>query len=369
MRSVAVVFAAMLLASVVAPAHAADHREAPIVNGLPQADINDIYAFRNPTDPSRLVLVMTVNPFSVPDVAGSYNFSPDVLYRFAIDNTGDARFDKAIDITFSPLVAGAQNFTARFPGGRKLTGPATRPTVLSGTPNEPVVTTGLGSANVKVFAGPRDDPFFFDAVGFNRVVAGVGGFTSEDAFAGVNVSAIVVEIPVFMVRQTAANSRLQIEGFTYRASQPANPKKKGEPVSLNTKRVTLDGRTYVQTDRMGNPAVATALIPGPLKDAFNQGLPYQDAANFAPAILASLAGFGTPDENVAILASVAVPDTLKLDLGQSDGFPNGRRLKDDTIDTLLKLILANPAATDGANANDRPLENDFPFLGEPQQVP
>ncbi len=369
MRFLAGIAAAALLTSAAVPARSADHREAPIVNGLPQADINDIYAFRNPSDPGRLVLVMTVNPFSEPSVAGSYAFSPDVLYRFAIDNNGDAKFDKAIDITFSKLVAGAQNFTVRFPGGRKLTGPATRPTVLGPTPNPPAITTGLGAANVKVFAGPRDDPFFFDAVGFNRVVAGIGGFTGQDAFAGVNVSAIVVEIPVFMVRQTSANARLQIEGFTYRSNAKADPGKRGDPVTLNTTRVTLDGRTYAQIDRMGNPAVSTALIPGPLKDAFNQSLPYQDGRKFAPAILASLAAFGTPDANVAILASVAVPDTLKLDLGLPDGFPNGRPLADDTIDTLLQLILANPAATDGANANDRPLLSEFPYLGDPQQVP
>ena len=81
------------------PLLAADHREAPAINERPVADINDIYAFRDADD--RLVLVMTVNPLSEPDFAGSYAFSPRVLYRFTIDNTGDAVPEHRIDVAFS----------------------------------------------------------------------------------------------------------------------------------------------------------------------------------------------------------------------------------------------------------------------------
>jgi hypothetical protein len=49
-------------------------------------------------------------------------------------------------------------------------------------------------------------------------------------------------------------------------------------------------------------------------------------------------------------------------------FPNGRRLKDDTIDILLNII-TNGALTTGDNvdANDVPLGNVFPFLAPPHQ--
>jgi hypothetical protein len=365
MRILKYVLAAALLSSTaIVPIRAADHREAPIVNGLPQADINDIYAFRDPANAGRLILVMTVNPFSIPDVAGSYNFSSDVVYRFAFDRTGDARFESAIDVTFSPLVAGAQTFKARFPGGQVVTGAATRPTVAATGANPPVIATS--PSGIKVFAGPRDDPFFFDAAGFNRVVAG-GAFTNRNAFAGVNVSAIVIDVPIALV---AGNSNtLQIEGFTYLAQgRPFSVPNTG-PAALNTRRINLDRRPYGQLDRMGNPAVATALIPGPLKDAFNRGLPQNDAASFGPAIVASLTAFDPDLTNAALLASVALPDTLKYDFTQPDGYPNGRPLQDDVIDILLKLILNNPAVTDGANANDQPFLSDFPFLGPPQQVP
>src|SRR5207249_7035078 len=58
------------------------------------------------------------------------------------------------------------------------------------------------SGNIKVFAGPREDPFFFDLVGFNRTIGSnptQNFFTGDDAFLGKNINAIVVEMPVNMV--------------------------------------------------------------------------------------------------------------------------------------------------------------------------
>jgi hypothetical protein len=359
MRTAAGIFGVLTVGvGLVAPAGAADHREAPIINQYPTADINDIYAFRNPSRSSRLVLVMTVNPLSDPDFAGSYAFSPDVLYRFEIDNNGDAIGDRRIDVTFSPLAAGAQTFTARFPGGLVLTGDATRPTVLSTTPNPPVIVSAGPPTNIQVFAGPRDDPFFFDAVGFNRFVNGVGGFRGNNSFGGFNVSALVVELPAAMV--SGSSGKLQISGFTYIKATAFDPPR-GTPTT------TVDGVRYEQIERDGNPAVNTALIPGPLKDAFNFGLPKNDARDFGAAILASLNRFGTSPANIAILASVALPDTLKLDLAKPDGFPNGRRLQDDVIDTLLTLILNTPTS-DGVDRDDRSFSRRFPYLAPPRQA-
>jgi hypothetical protein len=48
------------------------------------------------------------------------------------------------------------------------------------------------------FAGPRDDPFFFDLGQFKAILAGTAtGFnsTGTDTFAGTNVLSIVVEVP------------------------------------------------------------------------------------------------------------------------------------------------------------------------------
>jgi hypothetical protein len=51
---------------------------------------------------------------------------------------------------------------------------------------------------MQVFAGPRDDPFFFDLNQYHKIIAGTAtGFNNpgSDAFAGTNVLGLVVEVP------------------------------------------------------------------------------------------------------------------------------------------------------------------------------
>src|SRR5262249_44269552 len=79
---------------------AADHRDAPLVDGKPAADITDVFAFLDPNDASRLVLAMAVNPFVVPAENKSYSFGSDLLYQFKIDNTGDAVEDLVVQVSF-----------------------------------------------------------------------------------------------------------------------------------------------------------------------------------------------------------------------------------------------------------------------------
>src|SRR5262245_51243424 len=72
---------------------AADHRDAPLIDEDPSADINDVFVFLNPNDPTKVIFAMTVNGFAVPAVRSSYSFGPDVLYQLKIDTTGDAKED------------------------------------------------------------------------------------------------------------------------------------------------------------------------------------------------------------------------------------------------------------------------------------
>jgi hypothetical protein len=104
----------------------------------------------------------------------------------------------------------------------------------------------------------------------------------------------------------------------------------------------------VQVDRMATPAVNVALIPFARKDEYNTGTPEEDAnGRFAGDIVATLKALGTDDKNIGILAQVAVVhgDYLRLNLNTANtgngggnnsgaGFPNGRRLGDDVVDTL-----------------------------------
>jgi hypothetical protein len=60
---------------------------------------------------------------------------------------------------------------------------------------------------MKYFAGPRDDPFFFDLGQFKSILMGTaGGFNNPgtDTFAGTNVLALVVEVPKSMLGSSSS---------------------------------------------------------------------------------------------------------------------------------------------------------------------
>ncbi len=358
------------------PALAADHRDSPVVDDDPAADINDVYMFRDPNDKTKLVLVLSTYPLEDPRFATSYQYDPEVLFQIGFDLKGDGTFQKFVTASFSPLTNGAgslQTFTVTLPGGKTITGNVTQPTIQSPEPTPTIVSQN----GIKAFAGPRDDPFFFDLIGFNRVVAKInatsvnGGpgvadpslFTHVDAFAGFNVQALVIEAPISDFVGNA--KKFGISAFSYRK---VGPKVRGEGRTIMTK----DGTVYQSIDRMGNPAVNTAFITPSLKDSFNTALPKNDAAAYGAVITATLKKFGTNAANTKILASVVFPDTLKMDLSKPDGFPNGRQLQNDVIDTELQLAFNQPLGGsfgDGVNSNDEAFLTTFPFVGLPHTAP
>jgi Domain of unknown function (DUF4331) len=364
-------FTALLLTAMPTPAIAADHRDSPVVDDDPAADINDVYMFRDPANLNRLVLVLSTYPLEDPRFATSYQYDPDVIFQIGFDTKGDGTFTSKVTASFSPLTDGPgsqQTFTLTLPNGKSVTGNVTKPTIQAPEPT-PIVTT---QDNITVFAGPRDDPFFFDLIGFNRVVAKIkatsvnGGpgtadpslFTHIDAFAGFNVQALVIEAPIAFFVGPA--KKFGISAFSYR--------KVGPKIRSDARTIVYNGTTYESVDRMGNPAVNTAFISPMLKDAFNTALPKDDAADYQKTVLASLKLFGTNKTNTGILASVVFPDTLKIDLSKPDGFPNGRRLQDFVIDTELQLAFNQPLGGsfgDGVKGNDVPYMKRFPFVAPP----
>src|SRR5438874_8966422 len=158
------------------PVFAADHREAPIVDGIPEGDITDVYLFTDPNDATRVVMVMNVNPFSVPAELPSYSLSPDLLYQLKIDNTGDAREDVVIQIV-ADVAGQGQTIRVFGPAGPSITG--ARNILLNGSPSAQgkfgsIIGSGSG---VQAFVGMRDDPFVFDVGQFFRILT-----DSQDLF-------------------------------------------------------------------------------------------------------------------------------------------------------------------------------------------
>ncbi|MGH8563680.1 MAG: DUF4331 family protein [Gammaproteobacteria bacterium] len=363
------------------PTMAADHGDAPFVSGsVPNADIGDAFLFLDPNDNTRLVIAMTLQGFIPAGEAVNFSvFDPLLTYRFELETTGDARPDRFISVRFSRKVTSGTTpqiatITVERRNGRRLArfrAPTTASN-LTGTSPTPVVTpvaTRFGV--VDFFAGEVDDTFTFDIPAFSRFVASVLGGNpnatllqrGRDTFAGYNNLAIALRFPASLVGNPSGNTvglNATARGFFINPNRPNRP-----------------GRPDRQLDRAGNPAVNVALIPFPRKDAHNLSTTEDDAnGRFADSIVATLRALGTNQANIDLLASLAVTrgDFLRVNLGipntglgggdnAAAAFPNGRRLGDDVIDTVLTVV-TNGAITTGTSTgpNEQPSRDVFPFF-------
>jgi len=198
---------------------AADHRDAPGVDGAGEGDITDVFAFLDPSNNGRLVLAMGVNPFAAPAASPTYRFSPDYLYQFKIDRSGSYKEDFVVQLRFENTPTGQQVFVSADSPDPNTVGAVNQLLVGATVALDGPVGSAFGDpANIQVFAGLRDDPFVFDLAQFNRILAGTqdvfrdipssplgplrgrpvraDGTSGVDAFGGFNCSYIVVEFPV-----------------------------------------------------------------------------------------------------------------------------------------------------------------------------
>jgi hypothetical protein len=181
-RAALALVAAAGLAALAGRSIASDHLDGPRVTADPAADVTDVFAFTSPEDPSRVVLIMAVTPYAT----DASTFSSLVNYAFRVERV-EALSPLTLDTTPRDVVctfssAAPQKVTCTAPGGLSATA----------TVGEPSGGTGEG---MRVFAGLRSDPAFFDRQGALATVAsGRASFTGTNAFAGANVLAIVVEI-------------------------------------------------------------------------------------------------------------------------------------------------------------------------------
>jgi hypothetical protein len=182
---------------------AADHIDAPAVTGASSAslnsDITDIYAFQSPADNSKMVFAINTQGLLSPAATATASFPSNVMYELNIDNSGDNVEDLVIQFliqngkvkAYGPVAPGSTGLTSTV----KTNGPVTEAAVTS-YGAAPVI--GTNSNGIRIFAGPRDDPFFFDLVRFKEVIAGTQpGFRNPgmDTFAGTNVMSLVAEVP------------------------------------------------------------------------------------------------------------------------------------------------------------------------------
>jgi hypothetical protein len=328
-------------------APAADHRDGPIfpnsaVNGF--QDINDMFIFQAPGNINNTVLIMNVQPF--PGNLTPATFDPRMTFDLKIDNNGDSLEDLTFRVTFGiPNASGAQPVTVRALPSSKF-------------PPTGIVARGMTGQNIPIAGGGifraaiQDDPFFFDAGQFSTfVAAGVGSpvrpAPQAHNFFGPNVNTLsmIMELPTARIRSAPSNPNVGLWGVAI-----------------------FNG---VQVDRMGRPAINTALIPpvprnnlnlGERRNAFNSGHPRNDRRDFRSNMMSVLQGvFGRNAADSAALADFLLPDILTFntttafttDQNDANGFPNGRRLRDDVIDIEFNLL------TNGAIPSDNVPDDNF----------
>jgi hypothetical protein len=147
------------------PAKSSDHQDtynlATRANTSP--DITDVYIFPSPSNPNNVVLAMDVSPLIPSGMGTSYFFDPTVMWQFKIAHGSTQPEDQVIQ--FGVTGTGASQIIT-------LYGPAAPAQI--GTANTFVAPAGSFKYNVatqlnngiKVFAGPRADPFYFDLFAF-----------------------------------------------------------------------------------------------------------------------------------------------------------------------------------------------------------
>jgi len=386
------VFGALVLSLVLAfqtipptqTANASDHIDSPIITHDRSSDLADTYAFLDPNDNSKVVLIMSTQGFVVSgEHFGMAIFDSNIRYRFEIENTGDAKADTFVDVYYSKGLGRVtpQTATIELPNGKKFTAPTTVSNQEYTAPE--FVITNNSENNAAFYAGVADDPFFLDDTGANRMVASAimnpghpdlsllserGG---RDTYAGFNTLITAVSVPASMLK-----GRGNVIGINAVTQRQERQKIKKDGV------IEGDG-DWVTIDRDGNPLVNNGLIPPPRKDEYNAASTEDDAkGRFKDDIIKSLKLFNTDDAHIAMLAKVAVEkgDILRLDLnvknkgnGGGDnkdggyGKMGGRRLKDDVVDGTFTIINNGKPLGDKVNGNEVPFRNQFPFVADPTQ--
>src|SRR5690348_11949962 len=102
----------VLMLCMLQAAIASSHREAPLISNDPLADNTDLYAFKSPTDPEKIILIANYIPFEHP--AGGpnwYSFGTNIRYEIHIDNkTSTAGDDIIYRFTFQQTNEDASTF-------------------------------------------------------------------------------------------------------------------------------------------------------------------------------------------------------------------------------------------------------------------
>jgi hypothetical protein len=258
-------------------------------------------------------------------------------------------------------------------------------TPLTAAPLLQKVPVDLSGGGITLYAGLREDPFFFDVEQFFRVRAGLAGLGPKVGFRtpgydftqGYNMNSIVVWVPMGWLQVNSGATTFDV----WETISIPDPNQKGAWMQIErlARPVVNEGlvltNDYLNTLNAVGPDFEAAVLKG--DEAAGKA-----AAPILKEVSAVLKALGNNDKRINALLGAFLPDVMRIDTTGPSGYANalnklgspiwGRMLKDDVIDSTLQ-VLSNGAVKgdnvsyDGPNANGghHPLLSDFPYLAEP----
>jgi len=375
---------------------ASDHDDGDIDTRSRALSLTDLYAFReidqNPSaNADDLIFVMNTNPRSI--ARQQYFFSTQAQYDFKLSRvsnkdavpTGNPNI--TLRFTFSqPSSSFQQRLSVTLIEGNKTqtvsqttSGGAIVTTPLTSSSTPVVNQVKLGGANISVFAGLREDPFFFDVDQFFRVRAGLAGLgpsvgfrssgQAQDFTKDLNVNSIVVRIP-----------RKLLQGGTQATTFDS---------WLTIAIPNAKTGKYTQMEQLARPGINELLVLTQSSlAAYNRIQPSRatqgDSAKYRGEIKAVLKAIGNSDARADAFIKALLPDVMRIDTTGSSGYANalnalgapirGRLLKDDVIDISLSLLSNGAVTTDNVSyegtpgnpgQGHQPPLSSFPYLATP----
>jgi hypothetical protein len=443
--------AGLLAIGMVGSSGASSHREAPLITEDAVADNTDVYAFVSPDDPNSVTVIANWIPLEEPAAGPNfYRFGDDVLYEINIDTDGDAHANIAYQFRFATHVRNPDTFlyntgpvtslddpdlnvvqtysvTKIFEGHRydlghdlvvapANVGPRSTPDYEKNLASKAVYDVEFGH---RVFAGPRDDPFFvdlgsaFDLLGLRPLnpahAIPLPAADGVDGLKPYNVHSIAIQIPMSVLNESGDTEDpvIGVWSDTYRRKTRVF---QDDGASLRHR------GPWVQISRLGMPLVNEVVVPLGAKDLFNASEPANDGqfaakvldpepARLIPQLYPGVTVPAAPRNDIAAIFLTGIPDlnkprnvvasemirlntAIKADPakysplgvlgGDAAGFPNGRRLADDVVDIELQALAGatpftpefnkapNNVLGDGVNANDVPFLSQFPYVAPPK---
>jgi hypothetical protein len=355
---------------------ASDHDDGDIDTRSRALSLTDLYAFReidqNPSaNADDLIFVVNTNPRSL--ARQQYFFSTQAQYDLKLSRVGNndaiptGNPNTILRFTFSqPNSSFQQRLSVTLIEGNKTrtvarttTGGAivTTPITAGGTPI--VNQVKLGGSTIDIFAGLREDPFFFDVDQFFRVRAGLAGLgpsvgfrtpeQAQDFTKDLNVNSIVVRVPRRLLQ--SGSSATTFDAWATIAIPNIRTGK------------------FEQMEHFGRPGINEALILTQTNlAAFNRAQPTRVTSGAVGKVITEAKGtlkaLGNSDARADALLKALLPDVMRIDTTGPSGFANalntlgapirGRLLEDDVIDVALTLLSNGAVTTDNVSYDGPP---------------